>query len=963
MNLRVLILLSILIMGTVATASSQTVPFRIFSIESGLSESVIHSLVQDERGYIWAATGYGLNRFDGERFKQYYQEQGLADNVVHVLHKDNTGRVWAGTDNGISILQNDSLITPEQFIPLQGKVVLDIYDDRENSIWIATGGEGVWKTDSNGSLVNVTDYHGFRSVHASSITQTDDGIVWIGTNEGLLSYNYQNETLRSFRARDGLPDTRIRDVEAGWDDDLWIAARTGLIHFKDGIFRLYDTTDGLPDNRIQSITATEDEQLWLGTENGASLFNGSEFENFTTENGLPALIVYDILVDRENIVWMGTLGSGLNRYTGNAFHSHTVENGLTNNVVTGFEEDSNGNIWIATYGGGVLIYDGRDMTNFGESDGLADNKVYSIYEDSQNRMWIGTREGINIYENGILTRLNSDLFPFQVIRKIIEVDGDFWIGTYNDGLIHFDGEEYEQYNIQNGLLNNTVMDIKVDEDGTFWIATYGGVAKFDGEMFVHYTIADGLPSNGVIHIYIDHNGDKWFSTFNGIAKLHEDEIIAIPGSSQTETISYFIFQDDEQRYWIGTNRGLYNFKPDQYFEADNRVEIIKSFKLYNQNQGLVTNELNAGGSFVDSDQTVWLGTVEGLSHFYPGRITPNTTPPGIEFEEIMISGESVDDNLDTAFTHDQNFLQITYTGLSLDAPGQILYEYRLRGLEDEWQYSRDRSVQYTSLSPNDYEFQIRAYNSDGVMSEKTASFAFTVLPPFYLSWWFITLLLISILGLLLFFFQYFKVAKQVDIERMRVQIASDLHDDVGSSLTELALQTDFLQADEVNDEVRNTLKQLGEHSRKIVTSLDDIVWSIDSRNDTAGDLTDRMQDYANQVFHHKNVALNFNFDELDMNEKLPVDVKENIYLIFKEAINNVVKHSNANQVDVKFSFEGKTFELLVRDNGSKNSSVRKSGQGLRNIKMRAQRIQADVNIENKDGFVVYTKGSLKQGKL
>lgn len=952
---------ALLSLGLVYQADSQTVPFRTFSIESGLSESVIHSLVQDDRGYIWAATGYGLNRFDGERFKQFYEEQGLADNVVHTLHKDRSGKVWVGTDSGISVIERDSMFNPTQFSPLQTMSVLGIFDDQEGNLWIATDGDGVWRFNSENELQNVTDRHGYRSVHARAITESDEGIIWIATRDGLLSYRAGN--MRFYRERDGLPDTRIRDIKAGNNGELWIGTGSGLVLYKNGEFTLYNQQDGLSDNRIQSITIAENNEIWLGTENGASKFDGTEFKNFTTQNGLPALIVYDILIDRENIVWMGTLGSGLNRYTGERFHSHTVDNGLTNNVVTGFEEDEQGNVWIATYGGGILIYDGSEMSEYGEQDGLVDNKVYTIYRDSENRMWIGTREGISIYENGEFSILNQDLFPFQVIRKIIEIDGEFWIGSYNDGLIHFDGQEYEQFNIQNGLLNNTVMDIKVDEEGVFWIATYGGVAKYDGEMFTHYTIADGLPSNGVIHIHIDHNGDKWFSTFSGIAKLEGDEIISMPSSAQTETITYFMFQDYEQRYWVGTNRGLYLVNPEQFLQAQNRVERIKSFKLYNHNHGLVANELNAGGSFVASDESVWLGTVEGLSHFDPRKVKPNNIPPGIEFEEIMVSGKSIDQNRTETFSHDQNFLQISYSGLHMDSPDQILYEYRLRGLEDEWQTSRERSVRYTSLAPNDYEFQIRAYNSDGVMSERTASFSFTVLPPFYLSWWFLTLLVLSVVGLILFFFRYFRVAKQVDIERMRVQIASDLHDDVGSSLTELALQTDFLQAGEVNDEVRKTLKQLGEHSRKIVTSLDDIVWSIDSRNDTAGDLTDRMQDYANQTLSHKYIDLNFDFNQLKMDEKLPVDVKENVYLIFKEAINNVAKHSNATKVDVQFSFEGKTFELLIRDNGTTNGQVRKSGQGLRNIRMRAERIHSDVNIENKEGFTVHAKGSLKPGKL
>jgi signal transduction histidine kinase len=174
----------------------------------------------------------------------------------------------------------------------------------------------------------------------------------------------------------------------------------------------------------------------------------------------------------------------------------------------------------------------------------------------------------------------------------------------------------------------------------------------------------------------------------------------------------------------------------------------------------------------------------------------------------------------------------------------------------------------------------------------------------------------------------------------------------------LALQTDFLQAGNVSDEIKMTLQQLGKHSRKIVSSLDDIVWSIDSRNDTAGDLTDRMQDYVNQVFANASVEVHYNFDKLRMHEKLPVDVKENVYLIFKEAINNVVKHSNATLVNVTFEFSGKIYELVIHDNGNQIIGDRKSGQGLRNIKMRAERIGSVVEIVSNGGFTVKAKGSI-----
>ncbi len=169
----------------------------------------------------------------------------------------------------------------------------------------------------------------------------------------------------------------------------------------------------------------------------------------------------------------------------------------------------------------------------------------------------------------------------------------------------------------------------------------------------------------------------------------------------------------------------------------------------------------------------------------------------------------------------------------------------------------------------------------------------------------------------------------------------------------------FLQAVTTGDEVKKTLRQLGEHSRKIVNSLDDIVWSIDSRNDTAGDLTDRMQDYVNQVFVNGEISVFYDFENLRMHEKLPVDVKENIYLIFKEAINNIVKHSNASRIDINFSFSGKSYKLEIHDNGTEIKNDRKSGQGLRNIQMRADRIGSDVEIVSNGGFTVRATGSIK----
>lgn len=949
------VLLIVLVSGEITF--SQTLPFRSYSIEQGLSESVVHSLIQDEKGYIWAGTGFGLNRFDGVRFKQYYEDDGLPDSRVNEIIEDHQGTLWLGTDSGVAMMIDDSISTPAFLSELNEFVIHSIFQDSDQYIWISTVGNGVWRLDQNRELSNITEQFGYRGIRGRAVAQTPDSVIWIGTSDGLARLKGREFTFHEEIQGQSMAD--IRDIKVSNDGSLWIGSRDGLYHLKEGRLNRYDRNSGINDLSIQSIAITDKGTVWVGTESGASYFDGNKFINYTSEQGLSALIVYETLVDREGNVWFGTLGGGLNYFSGEIFNNYNVDTGLTNNVVNAFAEDHEGNVWVGMYGGGVSRFDGNSFIHLNESDGLVDNKIFALFEDSKQRLWIGTRDGLSVYENGRVRKISEEIFPFQVIRKIVEDDEGFlWIATYNEGVIRFDGENFRQYDTGRGLLNNTVMDIKIDNEGTMWFATYGGVASYDGASFNHYTIGDGLPSNGVIHIHIDHNEELWFSTFNGVAKMEGDTIRSLVSDDQVGIISYFTIQDHDHGYWVGTNRGIYKFDPDQYFDADTRVDRIRSFKLYNINHGLIANELNAGASLVESDGTIWLGTVEGLSQFYPERLRKNSTPPGIEFEEIMVSGISAAEGESKIYSHDQNFVQISFTGLSYDSPNQILYEYRLRGLDQGWQTTRDRTVRYPSLSPNQYEFQVRAYNADGVISEKTARFGFKIKPPFWLQWWFIALVIAAIIGLILFYYRYFRVTKQIDIERMRVQIASDLHDDVGSSLTELALQTDFLRAGEIGDELRDTLQQLGDQSRKIVSSLDDIVWSIDARNDTAGDMTDRMQDYINHIFRGDEPGVYYDFENLKMDEKLPVHIKENIYLIFKESVNNIAKHSNATKVNISFSFNGKTFELLVRDNGTTFKTDKKSGQGLRNIKLRADRIDADVTIENKEGFVVQVQGKI-----
>jgi len=1047
---------------------AQHLPFTSYSIQEGLSESVVHDIIQDREGHLWVGTGFGLNRFDGKNFRKFYQQDGLPDNRVNVILETSNGTILVGTQGGLAYLQPEDAGISSNFTgssrlgtssrlrisqrqttftshpKFNGEIILDLTEGPDQSVWIATQNKGLWKlnwsteletadkpaqtpsqipqdssqipkdpspeTQSPTSQVSkvtrpnqdrnyTTDPFHVQYVQLpesqlpndriTAIHQGEGGTVWAGTAGGtifIIAGEYTSSagdvleyTIHPGHGTRSEVGSRVNDLLTDQNGTLWVATNRGLFGQTDMDYKslrrleFLRRLEGVPVERLHSLTSDLDGNIWIGSDNGAlQVQPDGSVRHFTTAEGLSAPLVYSIMMDREGNVWMGTLGGGLNKFYGEIFLNYNTDLGLSNNVVTGFEESSDGRIWIATFGGGAQSFHNGEFLTYGVRDGLTDSKLYVIFEDSKKTLWIGGEKGLHLYRNRRFIKPNTATFPYTHVRSIFEDEttGMYWIGTYYDGIILYQNGIQSVYDRTNVLNNNTVMDIKQSADGTLWFATYGGAVSYDGKVWTHYTAEDGLPSNGVVQIYIDHEQRVWFSTFEGVAFLADGKIEVPSGEEQTGIITYFTIQDDMNRYWLGTNRGLYRFQPDRYREADSEVERIKAFKLYNRDQGLVANELNAGAYLMASDGSLWLGTIEGLSIFLPGELRENVYPPGIELRSVTASGAELDlihgqnrrsFTLSNELSSMQKSIEFDYMGLSHESPGRILYRYRLDGYDEQWLTTRETSISYASLSPGTYQFSVESFNADGIASTSAVTVDFRIPAPFWMQIWFIAFILLVISGLIILYLRYVSANKQIEIERMRVQIASDLHDDVGSSLTELALQTDFLQHREQDPIIKKTLKQLGEQSRRIVSGLDDIVWSIDSRNDRAGDLTDRMQDYVSHVFKSETPVVHYRFDRLNMSEKLPVQVKENIYLVFKEAIHNIAKHSDASKVEVTFELKGRTFLLLVTDNGSDpelRAGKRKSGQGMRNMNLRAKRIGAALSVGWANGFKVEMRGKL-----
>lgn len=951
--------LSLILILTFCTISAfgQLYPFRTYSIEDGLSESVVNDMIQDSEGFLWMATGYGLNRFDGITIQNFFEDQGLKSSKVHSLFEDSKGRIWIGTEFGVNYWQDDSLYSLERLSALDNQRVISIFEDSNEEVWFGTDGAGAWLFEQDEQLIQYSTSQGFLNNRVRKIKESEDGSIWFATRGGLSVLS--NGNIRTFTTSDGLPENRIRDIVFDENDELWIATREGLVHYKNDKFIVYDDNQGLNNVRVQTLVFDNNQRLWIGTEGGVSVFQDGRFKNFTIENGLSNNIIYSSILDREGNLWFGTFGGGANMFLGDYFENHTTVDGLANDVVTSITEGEDGEIWLSTYGGGLSLLKEGQFTTMSLTEGLLDDKVFSLDKDSSGRIWIGMRNGLAYIKEGELTVFSEDEFPYRKVRQVYEDSkGIIWISTYEDGIVRYDDNEFNLITRDDGLADNTILGAVEGDDGSMWIATYGGVSRyFEGEV-ENFTIQEGLPNNAVMMVIKDDIGRIWASTFGGIAWFDGLKFQSITTEDGLPNrVCYFIQQSNDSSFWIGTNNGVVKFDSKKYF-SDNPGDREQSFQLITVEQGLVADEMNVGAVYEDSNGHLWFGTVEGVSHFFPENYKGNPLPPKVKIDQVITSGRVQRGVKHFNLDFDQNFVEVEYSGINFTAPNQVVYEYKMEGVDPVWQRTMSRVVKYPSLPNGEYTFSIHARNTNGTWSDEKSEISFSVKAPFWMQWWFITLVVLILVGIIWLFYNYYKARKLVDIERIRVRIASDLHDDVGASLTEVALQSDFLQASKIDPEFKQSLEQIGKQCRKIVTSLDDIVWSIDARNDTVGDLTDRMQDYILNVLEPKNFQVNYDFDDLKMENKLEVPVKENLYLIFKEAVNNISKYSNGDKVDISMKAVNGEFRFKVHDNGTSSNGAKKTGHGLRNMDMRAKRIDSDIEVSTENGFTVLVSGKL-----
>lgn len=982
--------------------------FGHLTVSDGLSQSQAYCMLQDSYGYLWIGTQDGLNRFDGYELKVYkndpFDSTTLTHNWVWAIEEDNDQNLWVGTFQGLCKYDRRTgrfqqfYHDPKDSASISGNRPNCILKDKRGRLWISSWGSGLNLLDpATGKfkqfLTDPDDENAISSNAVRTLLYDHLGNIWVGTWNAGLSRVIEDEDGIRFRRYKNMGEggietgNRITSMAEDHHGNLWIASyESGLLRF-DPQKQAFSRMPGFAPDDVNEVMRDRNNNLWVGTNNGLVILNPATgrtsryTHDVANPKGISSNTVYTLYEDRTGSVWMS--GNGLDIYhpNRNIFKSYahipSQPNSLGQNHVWSFCEDNDGLIWIGTESGPLNVFNPATRTfrhvTLKDNDGNLAQNIHKIIHHN-GVFWIASFiSGLIRYEpktgdtRFFFGKHPSALGKASEINDVIfDHDGSLWITTYDRGIIHYDPqtETVETFrqdaNDPSTIGSNFVNCLLQDARGNIWIGFWGGGMSMYNRVTRKFTTyrydrknPKGLSDQVVNSIVQESDSIFWVGTQTGLDRFntqtrtfeHFFEKDGLPNN-----VVYNMLKDASGKYWISTNQGLSRFDP-----------IARKFKNFGVNDGLQSNEFNANAALKSSSGDFYFGGVQGFNVFRPEHIKGEGAPAHLVIQSFKVFEQERPLNGPVTLSHNENFLSFRFAAIEFESPEKIRYAYRLDGFDMGWTESaNNRFAGYTNLDPGHYVFRVKAANADGYWNPQEATVAFTIAPPFWKTWWFVASVLVVCASLIYSIHRY-RLAQSLQVERLRNKIASDLHDEVGSSLTRISIYSDLLQNGVSSPAQTGTyLKSISDMSREIVGTMSDIVWSIDNRNDTTGALILRMRDFATEVLQARNIALTFTQKGIDENRILDPALKQNLYLIFKESVNNIVKHAHARHVRVSLTNEGDTFCMRIDDDGT-GFSTREThqGNGLRNMNRRAGAIGGTFQITHQAGTsIVVTRKAL-----
>ena len=731
---------------------------------------------------------------------------------------------------------------------------------------------------------------------------------------------------------------------------VWVSLhKYGVLKAQDGTVIDYTARLGLrPDQTAMAILEDPQGTFWFGMNNsGLIRFRdepGGKPTRYTTADGLSDNTIYDLFQDREGTIWIGTGAGGLNRLSSQFISGYSTAQGLGGNITHAVLEDHAGSVWVATNVGLSKIARGS-ITNYTAANGMLVDGPKALYEDRAKRLWIGGYNGLGYFRDGVFSPIIPDLNVWAILE---DSRGQLWIGTHF-GLFKLPNDVGTSgvrtaYTTQNGLPHDTVRAIYEDNNGALWFGTEGGLVKLQDDRFTVFTTRDGLTSNCIWTIYEDANGTLWLGTKDGGLNRFKDGRFTGYTTAQGfyDNSVFQILEDARGNFWMSCFRGLYSISKKQLNDfAEGELRAIRC-TAYGSADGMLNSDGNGGrqpSGIKTSDGKLWFTSLGGVVVVNPERAPLNALPPAVRIEEVKIDNALRPFNNEIRLQPGQANLEIRYTGLSFIKPDQVQFRYQLVPQDhDRIEAGTRRTANYSYLEPGAYSFRVMAANGDGVWDEAGASMRVVVLPPFYRTWWFRSLIALAVAGLVVLIFRLRvaqlrkehatkeafsrqllesqeafsrRLIESQEAERKR--IAAELHDSLGQSLVIIknrALHS--LTAPEDHDRAHEQLEEIADAAGHAILEAREIAWNLRPFHIDRLGLTAAL---AAMIKRASSEELQIK-TELDLiNGLLTPEQEINLYRIVQESVNNIIKHAAAGEASVTIRRRDGMIDLAIADNG------------------------------------------------
>ncbi|GLR19564.1 sensor histidine kinase [Portibacter lacus] len=975
--------------------------FSYWTEEQGLKETAFRSFYIDENDEIWIVGIKGLTHFDGHNF-QYFMPEDAEFESFQLIEVDQAGKFWLSGNTGLYRFdpRTKKCVKYGKEQGVDSQTITYLFCDSKNHLWLATKDQGIKimniqaePGDPSYFIKQITNGSLFPCNQVTVINEDSQGNILMGSTEGITllkkvqSSNYTSAILVNIFSSNGLPELKdnrsvilIKEKEPGRYYTIFNGIGLIIINYNHQSNYIAYSRDANIDPFYNNISFDTYGNVWLANYKAGIIkmqmnpFKSTEFFQFGEDGNINlANMTNRFCEDKWGRLWMGTFGYGIFRYIPSAdgytgqLLNYTTKQGMSSNYIDDFQLDTLGNIWIGTRNNGLIKM---------ELDSISDIVHFYNYTE---------KEG----------------FPVSLVPQLImDNTGDIWGTLYEfdpdktSGIFRIHGNEVLFYTEAQGLLAKNTWDMDQDTDLNFWVSSIGKGLNhikikgiYNAPEVTHFETESGLPGRLIRAITPDQYGGMWVGAESGNKLMKIDYDIAdetyyyTSYGSQQGLINNNIqalLQDKNGNLWIGNEKGL-SMKPIHGITGD------EAFTNYLPEDGLPEGGIANNSIFQFKNSDIWISGGEGIVRFNHDDIKIKVGSPELKITNLYIYNESLNWVSDSTYelpngiviknydfdsltawnnlpinlslSHNNNFISFDFVGVNLKAPHLIKYSYYLENWSSGWSApSGSTNAVFGKLSPGKYNFKVKAKIENGDWSE-IDQYSFTIRPPFWntLFAYFIYLILIV---LAIYFYIRFRIkselAKVRSLENIRSKISADLHDDVGSVLTGIAMQTEYL-ATEKTEDIHAEMIEIGGMSRNAMERMRDIVWAIDAKKDRYENLVDRMRYFASNIFENSDFNYSFELTNISMIEAINPEVRQNIYLIFKEAITNVSKHSNGNDVKIKFFRLDNQLHLTVIDNGN-NANIKNcktEGLGLDNMNMRAKSIDAKLSISYEQGFKVH----------